>query len=77
MARLNVLLHEGVVVQGVMAVIVSLVCGYLFVTGQLVPPELMRVWWFVLGYYFGSLGRTTAVHAARQAIYQITRGGES
>ena len=47
------LLRESVIVQGVLTIGVIATCCYLWVRGEVVPPELLQVLWAVLAFWMG------------------------
>jgi len=54
MAKFWELLRESVILQAIIALVLTGVICYLYVIGQDVPESLVQALFVILGFYFGS-----------------------
>ena len=54
MARFWELFAESLIIQGILALLFSVVVAYMYCTGKVVPSELVSLVSLILGYFFGA-----------------------
>ena len=57
------------ITQMVLAILLTVMVGYLFAVGSTVPGELMSAWLIIIGFYFGNTAKINGAFSAgyRQA----------
>jgi len=60
------LFRESAVMQGLLALVITVGVLTLYATGRPIPPEVWGIVGLVFGYYFGSDKRTALVRALRK-----------
>jgi len=61
------LFKQSIIIQGFLTVAFTSATLYLWVLGEVVPPELLHAMWLILGFWFGTkLQHAATVNASKE-----------